>query len=633
MLNTRIPFWLTLSWFTATIILGHYWGDALRAFAICLLLMCVYPPQKPFFPFRFQSKLNIIVPAILFAGVFTGMGLSWHISSRQGGVDFAYFLQAAHNTFHPQYFLAKSLEGENSLLNHHFSPIIALLFPLTLLPNPWIAVGFLKALLWSASCFLCLTSLKRRVESLFACLLTALFFCSPYVWGTISFEFHELDFLPLFGILTFVFYLERRFIPFIFTLLGLCLIKETVLISLCFLGGVLLIFNRKNKEVRKFDFCILIFPAIFLFSYFKIILPFYGRSSFKYNFHYDYLGNSILDIVIQFFSRPIWFLKTALNLEKMIYLLKIAGCFFIVLLVLKKPWAIFAATPALAMTTLSANASHRSDYFHHGVEATFVLFVTCLYIVAHQKNLKPFQKSRSLVIALAIQIWMFATVENPTARAKSAFLKADYISKDLRAALHSVSKEARILTQSPGVLVYLYDFPKFHMLDMDEWFDADIMILENQSLCQWLPKENYHLIQKAGIYTIIGKNSVNLDKNSAVSVRDFCLPLPNENEALVKFNVLNSPTECRTFIIELHSTDMFLRAIKRIAVSTPSDLQNISILKSEFLGELNSDKKNFFLKAKCYRSNNIEYNDATSQIQSDIHNLEYFKNQITNLTY
>lgn len=218
------------------------------------------------------------------------------------GLDLAIFNEVFFNTSNgfPYDF---SFHGP-TYLGDHLSPFIILLIPFYSIYKSPLTLLFLQSL----GLALGLIPLTHLSKSIFKKKQAHITFAISYIFsaliGSIMLsEFHMLAFFVPLSLSAYYFYHKQRFLPFItFFTLALIVREDTGIVLSMF--SVLAFIDKRS---HKWKFVPGLLAATFVISAFSLIQSVSG-DTYKFLVHYDHLGSSIPDIIINLFTEPSRFL-------------------------------------------------------------------------------------------------------------------------------------------------------------------------------------------------------------------------------------------------------------------------------------------------------------------------------------
>ncbi len=224
-------------------------------------------------------------------------------------LDLAIFTNILYN-LKDSFSLFSSIQG-HSYLGDHITPIIILLIPLftiaphaitLLLIQTIILAGTSFAVYYLVKTFLTTRELNGRIYDQLPLIIALLYLINPLIWNTNLFEFHIIIFAPILIFLTFIFYWQNKFTPFILSLLGTCLVREDMALIVLMISIIAWI-DKKPWKYRIAPFII----GIIYFSFTFWLLSQNTGGNFRFFIYYSWLGDSVVKIIKNIFLHPeIW---------------------------------------------------------------------------------------------------------------------------------------------------------------------------------------------------------------------------------------------------------------------------------------------------------------------------------------
>lgn len=195
----------------------------------------------------------------------------------------------------------------------------------------------------------------------------------PVIFATNWFDFHP-DVIALPALLTAIWAARANktgwFVVMVLLTLG-C--KEVMSLTVASMGLWLLLFEKK----RRYGLIALVVGITWFFFATKVMIPFFGGGQATGIERYSYLGNSVTEIVLNFFLKPWYILGRIFSLESFKHLL---------MLVLPVIWGVspyhlaplVGALPTLLLNTLSNKGLQLSLFFHYSLPIVPFLFVSVI---------------------------------------------------------------------------------------------------------------------------------------------------------------------------------------------------------------------------------------------------------------
>jgi len=230
-------------------------------------------------------------------------------------LDLAIFNQVFFNSSHGD--LWQMTIHPNLYLGDHFALIIPLLVPIySLFRNP-------LNLLIMQTAILALTTLpifliaKKILAKPWPLVIALIWLLSPYVQNINLFEFHLLPLATFLVFWTFYFYQIKKFGLFLTLACLSLLVREDVALTI-FMFSILALIDKRSLKWKAW-------PSLISTIYFIIALKFISfftpTGSYKFIKYYAWLGDSLSEMMINFFSQPLNTLGHILALHNIVFTL------------------------------------------------------------------------------------------------------------------------------------------------------------------------------------------------------------------------------------------------------------------------------------------------------------------------
>ncbi len=213
-------------------------------------------------------------------------------------IDLGIYNQVMYNSTHGDLF-GLSIHP-HSYLGDHFELFLLALLPFYFIFKSPITLLALQVVVVLLSAIPLYYIARRLLTPCWSLAIACAFLFSPFVLNTIFFEFHILPFAIFFLLAAFYFYQNKKFIPFVISMMLALTVREDVaLVTLLF--GLLAILDK-----RKLRWILL--PIIASGAWFVIALQFTGYfsgyQSYKFLSFYGWLGGTSVEIITNFFAKP-----------------------------------------------------------------------------------------------------------------------------------------------------------------------------------------------------------------------------------------------------------------------------------------------------------------------------------------
>ena len=310
--------------------------DASRSIALALIFMTIYSKgdlglffgkkQKEWFAlcrdrlYRFVFETPGRFLLLCFGYLFVAHSLDGIGFQKGFGYDIAIFLQSAFNAFHAKGLMYETIVTSNSFFQQHFEPYLFLFSPLADLPFAPVIFYSIQNLAQVGVVAYLVKYLNEYLGDDRNLKLAILFLliANPYWFGLTHYEFHELSFVPFFAFVLFDAMKVKSFALAIFATITLVCLKETIPITLCWVG-IVAFFVCKEKKQKLMAAMVSTVSLLAFGFYFGYVLPYYtGGGESMFNGYYSHLGVSKYEIILAPFLKPLaWFqaIFTATNIE------------------------------------------------------------------------------------------------------------------------------------------------------------------------------------------------------------------------------------------------------------------------------------------------------------------------------
>lgn len=319
--------------------------------------------------------------ATAYTVVFSTLSVLRHLSFNTDGYDMAIFDQAVWNSLRGRLLETSVLPDVTVLLGQRFSPILLAFVPLySVWSNP-ITLMVAQTLAIALGAFPIYWFARGRLGSLPALGVALAYFLSPALEGVNLFEFHEIALsIPLFSFATF-FMLRKRYMPCL-VCLGLALFVKEDMTFVVTGFGIYLIAVQRRWRLGLGVALAGITSGVLLLQY---LIPYFNGSpigSGQYYYfgagiaggrgRYDYLGQSLFEILTTLFTRPLFVLQHVVTFPKIEYVLQLIVPLAFLSLLGAEISAL--AIPTLAVSLLSDFSPQFSINYHYSASLLPFLF-------------------------------------------------------------------------------------------------------------------------------------------------------------------------------------------------------------------------------------------------------------------
>lgn len=283
-----------------------------------------------------------------------------------------------------------------SYLADHFTPLMFLLLPFYKIYQNPLTLLFLQTIVLAVTPFLIFKLSKTIIESRgdngsaltqkLPLWFAVFWLINPLVWNINLFEFHLLPLAAplLFG--AFIFYFKNNFVGFFLLLFFTCLVREDTTLVV-FMIGIIAWLDKKNIKY-------ILTPLLFSVVYFLLAISITGHFStegFRFFVYYDWMGESLGQIIQNFFIHPIrWIshLATISNLNMLV------GLFFpfLFLPLLRPKFLLLSLLPLAQFTFSLSGGSNIIVQTHYAA-----LFLPALFLATLDAVLFLIKKKQSKI--------------------------------------------------------------------------------------------------------------------------------------------------------------------------------------------------------------------------------------------
>lgn len=265
--------------------------------------------------FTFSRRMAdriVFILAVSYLIVFSALTLLLHFSLNGADDDVGLFHQVVWNSLHGRLFETSLLADVTSLIQQRFSPILLAFIPLyavwqspavlLLIQTLGIAVGVFP-LYWIA---------RAKIGNGLGVLVAAAYFLFPALEHVNLYGFHEIALaIPVLAYACF-FLLRGRLNAFLVCVLVSLLIKEDVALTTAGLGVYLFLVLRE----RRLGLVLCLGSLAWFVFLLQWLIPFFRGAPAGYGYYYfgsgfaagfgryDYLGNSLSQIILTMLTRP-----------------------------------------------------------------------------------------------------------------------------------------------------------------------------------------------------------------------------------------------------------------------------------------------------------------------------------------
>ncbi len=339
---------------------------------------------------------------ILYIIVFSSVCLWKYSNLGYNAIDLAIINQVFDNTLHGDFF-ASSIH-EPSYLGDHFTPIIFLLLPFYLLFQSPITLLILQTVLLALAAWpLYLISKKIFSSPTRYLLLPVIYLFNPFVHNINIFEFHFLPIAFFIFFFAFYFYQKEKFWPFLAMIaIGLLIREDVSFFVFCF-GLFILVDKLLKKEKINWKWVLTptILSVVYLLLSIKISAHFSPSDTYKFLIYYCWLGDSLLEVIINFFTHPLDVLLHIFRLKNIEMILALLLPFMFLPL-FKARYLILALGTFLQLAINDIGSSALIVQLHYVALLAVPLFIATGYGLENLLSKKTYKPFPGLIIFLLL---------------------------------------------------------------------------------------------------------------------------------------------------------------------------------------------------------------------------------------
>jgi uncharacterized membrane protein len=195
----------------------------------------------------------MVVVAVAALAAFLCFLASWRYGIFRDDIDLGIFTQVIASIGHGFSSLA---EGGVNHLAVHWSPIIVLTWPMLVAFGP-VGLQYAQVVLIVATLIPLWALARARFAPPIACALLAVCAIYPLLWANALADFHEMAFVPVLSATLLYAIDRRRFGLGIAAALLLACTKEDQFVALAWIGVVLVVTMRRDRDLRRFGLSLL----------------------------------------------------------------------------------------------------------------------------------------------------------------------------------------------------------------------------------------------------------------------------------------------------------------------------------------------------------------------------------------
>lgn len=324
------------------------------------------------------------VLALVYAVTLFVLSALRFLSYNTDGYDLAIFDQVVWNSLRGRLFENTILPDAPLLIGQRFSPILLALVPLYAVWNSPLVLLGVQAGALAGGAFPLYWFARERLGRELGLVIAAAYFLYPPLHYVNLAEFHEVALaVPLFALASF-FLLRRRFVPFLVSLGLTLLVKEEMGLTAIAFGVYVFFFQHK----RWLGTGLALFGAVWMVVILQFFLPSIAQGTFGAGYYYfgkgiaagvgryEYLGQSLPEIIGTLVTRPDVVFQHVIALPKVEYLLRLLTPLAFIPLIGE---VAILALPTLASSLLSDYSRQYSIEHHYAAPlAPFLFFAVVI---------------------------------------------------------------------------------------------------------------------------------------------------------------------------------------------------------------------------------------------------------------
>ncbi len=285
--------------------------SSLAAYFACPIVL----PQVKSLSIRFsprQVDVGFYAAIVVYALTFSSLSILRFLTFSQDGYDLSIFDQVIWNSLHGRLFENTILPDAPLLIGQRFSPILLAFVPMYAVWSSPIVLMVVQTLAIAFGALPLYWLARARIGRLGAWVIGLAFLLYPSVEFVNLDEFHEIALaVPLLSLATF-FLLRGKYFPFLTTLGVTLLIKEEMAFIVIAFGIYICLIPRR----WRLGWGLVLFGVLWSIALLQYILPWLNGSGFGTGYYYfghgtaagmgryDYLGNSLLQVITSIITRP-----------------------------------------------------------------------------------------------------------------------------------------------------------------------------------------------------------------------------------------------------------------------------------------------------------------------------------------
>lgn len=303
-----------------------------------------------------------------------------------GRFDLGNMVQTVWNTINGRIFSFTNPYGTAiiSRLAFHADFILILLAPFyAVWPHPYSLLFIQTTIVGAGSFFVFLIAKEILKNKNIALTFAFAYLLNPAVERTNLYDFHAVALATTFLLITFYFYLKKKYKYFIIFAVLSAICKEQIWVIIS-LFGILLFFQQKKRLLGS---AIFIIPVIIFYILIWHMIPSaLGSQHFALSYYSDF-GDSPAGIINSVLLSPHKILSIVLQPDRVQYLIQIFSP--LGFLSLLSPFFLLFMLPDLLINLLSSNQLFRELYYHYTAVISPFLFIAAIQTIHMLKKRFP----------------------------------------------------------------------------------------------------------------------------------------------------------------------------------------------------------------------------------------------------
>jgi len=251
-----------------------------------------------------HNKINTHAVTLLWISIFLlsiavmAMLVMKYNSFGYDAIDLGIYNQVMYNSSHGNLF-GLSIHP-HSYLGDHFELFLLALLPFYFLLQSPLTLLALQVVVVLLSAIPLYYIARRLLTPFWSLVIAYAFLFNPFILNAIFFEFHLLPFAMFFLLTAFYFYQNKKFIPFVISVLAALTVREDVaLVTVLF--GLLAIIDKRALRWILFP---VIASGVWFVGTLQLTGYFSGYQSYKFLSFYSWLGGASGEIITNVVTKP-----------------------------------------------------------------------------------------------------------------------------------------------------------------------------------------------------------------------------------------------------------------------------------------------------------------------------------------